>query len=200
MTKRYYCIRSDYKHRSVQEWRHYDDTEATDEYQNEVYVSARALAKDGDRILDVGTGSGFKLLKYFKDFDTVGLDIEPTLSWLRQYHSDRTWNESDLKVIPKGKFGVVICSDVIEHIPDPDVMMAFLSSIDFDYLVMSTPERDNLCGLEETGPPLNTAHYREWSLDEFKNYVGQFFNVKAHFLSNHKQKISTQLAVLTKRK
>ena len=199
MTKFYYCIRPDYKHRSLQDWRHYDDTEATDEYQNEVYVSARALAKDGDRILDVGTGSGFKLLKYFKDFDTLGLDIEPTLSWLKQHHSDRTWGESNLSVTPKGKFGVVICSDVIEHIPDPDVMMSFLSSIDFDYLIMSTPERDNLCGSEEAGPPLNTAHYREWNLEEFKNYVGQYFNVRSHFLSNHKQKISTQLAVLTKR-
>jgi 2-polyprenyl-3-methyl-5-hydroxy-6-metoxy-1,4-benzoquinol methylase len=193
-----HCIREDYKHRTIQDWQHYDDTEATDEYQNEVYVVARSLANSG-RILDVGTGSGFKLLKYFSDFETLGLDIEPTLSWLKENHANREWSLCDLAVPPQGKFSVVVCSDVIEHIPNPDMMMSFLSKIDFDYLVMSTPERDNLCGKDELGPPLNTAHYREWNLSEFAEYVGQYFEIKSHFLSNHAQKISTQLAVLIKK-
>src|SRR6187200_254103 len=57
-----YCIKDGYTSRLNN--RFFDDTPLTDEWQNEVYAKARQLANDHDlqTVLDIGTGSGFKLL------------------------------------------------------------------------------------------------------------------------------------------
>jgi SAM-dependent methyltransferase len=64
----------------------FDDTPYKDEFQRPVYEYARQIADERGykKILDLGCGSGFKLLKYFSDFHTVGVDLEPTVKWLRK--------------------------------------------------------------------------------------------------------------------
>lgn len=190
-----YGIRPDYRHQSTNEHAYYEDTEETDRWQNEVYVVARALAKRGDRILDIGTGSGFKLLKYFGDFDTTGLDLSPTLMWLTDAYPRRKWGISDLDDLSPKEYEVVICSDVIEHIPDPDDLLAYLKSIKSRVIVLSTPEREIVRG-DHLGPPKNPAHFREWTLQELNDYLGREFNIESHFVSNPDIGVGTQLVVM----
>lgn len=193
-----YGIRSDYVHRSIEEHGYYDDTQEEDGWQNEVYVVARSLAKEGDRILDIGTGSGFKLLKYFADFDTTGLDLNPTLKWLNNAYPDRKWDISDLSDLSVKYYDVVICSDVIEHIPDPDDLLAYLKSIRSRVVILSTPEREIVRG-DHLGPPHNLAHFREWSIQELNDYLGQHFDIVSHFVSNPNPSVGTQLVVMKNR-
>ena len=61
------------------------ENKVDDTYQDEVYCIARKLADDYNyhTVLDVGTGGGFKLMKYFKDFATVAEAIGMRRDWFQ---------------------------------------------------------------------------------------------------------------------
>lgn len=155
-----------------------DSDKSSKRYQKAVYRHA-AKIHEGGRVLDVGCGTGYKTMKFFRRAETLGLEIEPSLSFLRKKYPDRSWEESNFGTIPQGCFPLVICADVIEHIMDPDELLDFISQIDFATCVMSTPDRDTLNN--ELGPPRNRSHLREWSFSEFKSYIGEHFQVMEHF-------------------
>jgi len=49
-----------------------------------------------------------------------------------------------------------------------------------EHLVISTPDRGllvKLLGRDNSGPPKNPYHVREWNFNEFKNYISQFFKI-----------------------
>jgi SAM-dependent methyltransferase len=175
---------------------YYDDTPATDGWQREVYQYARELAdREGlARIADVGCGSGFKLLKHFADRETVGFDVAPTVSKLRARHPERRWEVTDFGAVPPGvRPDLVICSDVIEHLQDPDLLLGFVERLAPAWIVLSTPDRNLLRLGTHDGPPLNRTHVREWNMAEFRAYIGSRFQVVEHFVSNAAQ--CTQLIV-----
>ena len=184
-----YCIKDGYKPRL---WnRFFDDTPLKDEWQKEVYVKAREIADRNSlrSVLDIGTGSGFKLLKYFGDMETLGIDLPRTVAWLKRTYPQRNWTD---QFAPRTGFDLVICADVIEHIPDPDQVLNLIEQCRPRFAVISTPDRALLKrGLD--GPPGNKAHVREWAFTEFGQYVGRRFAVCEHFISNYEQ--STQVVV-----
>ena len=188
-----YCIKRGYRHRTSN--RFYDDTHNTDKWQREVYEYAAAEAKRmGARlVIDIGCGSGFKLVKYFPDMPTIGYDLAKTVAFLKRRYPDRDWRVGDFNEPITTPAGVVICSDVIEHIPDPDRLMRYLAAMPFQKLIISTPERTLLYGAEHDGPPTNRSHCREWSKDELARYVARFFTVEAHEVTNAAQ--ATQMIV-----
>jgi len=196
-----YCIREGYKCRSSVS--HFDDRGNADRWQDEVYATARRVADEmgARKILDIGTGSGFKLIKYFSDLDTVGLELEPALSYLKEEYPDRKWEESNIESPEKhGDFDVLICSDVIEHIENPDDLMKFISGIGWRALVISTPARELLAskyGSPESGPPNNPCHYREWTTDEFVEYLSRFVKVSKLI---HGDGMSVNLTVIAGKK
>lgn len=183
-----------------------DTDEISSKFQLEVFNYATNLINpsENNKILDIGCGTGFKTLKYFKDFETVGLEIEPMITELKNKYPERTWIESNFAQIPNGTFSLIVCADVIEHIIDPDTLLDFIEQIDFKICVISTPDRaslkDRLKGLwspkkmkmtpwafnpfwdKNAGPPRNPTHVREWSFEEFYSYIGERFDVTDHIL------------------
>jgi len=185
-----YCIKESYIHRT--EWHHHNDTEHhNDDHQNEVYKIALELSQKYNlkKILDIGCGSGYKLIKYFKEERPTGMEIEPTLSWLKNKYPEHDWVKSDFSSNAENH-ELVICSDVIEHLEDPDELMNFINRIDFKVLVISTPERDAIQtyqkGYTWNGPPMNLSHHREWNFKEFRDYVSEFFEVKKQLITKNK--------------
>jgi len=187
-----YKIKSNYIHRDNP--RPFDDTPNTDKWQYEVYELAHTIALIIPKlpVLDIGCGSGYKLVNIFKEFDTLGIELEETYKFLIEKYPEKKW-EIKTNIPPKEKFGVVILADVLEHLNDPDEMMKYIEKINFEYLIISTPNRDNL-ELSQNGPPKNDAHAREWSSSELREYIGQYLNVVNQYDTNKNQKTQCIIA------
>lgn len=193
----FYSIKPGYHHAVSAE--DFDDTPNKDEWQRSVYelALAKAATLENPSILDLGCGSAYKLINMFGQYHTTGVEVEPTYSWLKQQYPQREWvlfEEADPAAL---KADLVICSDVIEHIPNPDDLMEFLEDVPFRLLVISTPERDLVAGEKDFGPPANTSHFREWNGAEFRNYLRRWFKVEEHHVLSDKS--ITQVAVCSKK-
>jgi 2-polyprenyl-3-methyl-5-hydroxy-6-metoxy-1,4-benzoquinol methylase len=193
----HYGIKPGYRHRKKE--LHWDDTNLTDECQKEVYEWARFyLEKNGYKnVLDIGCGSGFKLMHYFSDCNTVGVEVEATYTYLKQKYPDRNWiNAAQPDRIPK-KTDLIICADVIEHLLNPDELLQLIESIDFEILFISTPERKMYRGWTDYGPPQHIYHVREWNAKEFRRYIAPHFEILSHQITNIDD--ATQLLICKKK-
>jgi UDP-N-acetylglucosamine transferase subunit ALG13 len=167
----------------------FDDRANTDFFQDEVYQTAqRFMSAQGlSGVLDVGCGSAYKLIKYFADEETLGLELPETLAFLQGKYPDRQWALSDFENPPQEEFGLTICSDVIEHLLDPDALLAFFTYVNCEYFLLSTPERGRL-GLTARFRPRSPWHLREWTQEEFIDYLSQQFEVvESGLLGHHDQ-------------
>jgi len=185
-----FCLHPEYISR--REGVPFDDRTYRDEWQREVYELAREIFDKYSckNVIDFGCGSGFKLAKYFSDVDFVGIEIEPALSFLRQKYPDRLWRSGEEITSELFDTDMVICSDVIEHLSNPDLLLTAISESSAKIVVISTPALELLAdrGLSpRLGPPANPAHLREWTTLEFKRYVSQFLPISRHVVTNISQ-------------
>ena len=102
-------------------------------------------------------------------------------------YPNKSWTDT---FEPIQNMDVIIASDVIEHIGNPDELLDLIDVSKPKLIVLSTPNRD-LLQKGQDGPPKNTAHFREWSFDEFNRYVGNRFNIIEHVITNEKQGTQT---------
>lgn len=179
MTKKY-CIKDSYQARA--QYHHYDDSALEDEWQLEVYLHALGLMKKHNlnSIVDIGCGSAYKLITYLGEYETIGLELPMNVEKLKIKYPERTWMLSDFTINPDIDTDVIVCSDVIEHLVDPDKLLDYIKGIKYKYLVLSTPDRDLVYSPSAkgySGPPANEAHVREWNYNEFGNYIAKHFNV-----------------------
>jgi len=186
-----YCIYEGYTHRT--EFVTCEQMSHTDQFQDEVYQAARKLCVENKykTVLDIGCGSAFKLIKYFRDKKFVGLDLEPNLSHIKDKYPLYDFRLSDFNSPPTESFDLIICSDVIEHLLEPDDLLAFINNISFKHLVLSTPERGTIQNLQKSfgwqvqvnGPPHNLMHVREWSFEELREYLSHWFEIESQFMT-----------------
>ncbi len=184
--KKIYCIKAGYHHADHVE--NFDDRFNKDEWQRSVYeLASRQLQKTGGKtVVDAGCGSAYKLMDMFGSCDTTGIELEDTYRWLLEKYPSKKWLSFEQADPSQLECDILICSDVIEHIKNPDGMMDFLKRIHFKWLVISTPERNSVRGIKDFGPPENTSHYREWNKEEFKMYVSKWFQVHEQIISQDK--------------
>ena len=184
--KKKYGIKAGYHHARYVEI--FDDRPNTDQWQLGVYESAVSLIKkmNGKSVIDVGCGSAFKLMEMFGDYDTTGIELTGTHNWLVKKYPSKKWLAFE-NTNPRNLCAdLVICSDVIEHVKNPDGLLDFLKLINFEFLVISTPERDRVRGSHDFGLPENTSHFREWNDREFKEYVSKWFYISEQMISADK--------------
>lgn len=187
-----FCLLTSYQSR----WpvSHHLDIALRDEWQREVYLACRGmmLHNGWKSVWDMGCGSGYKLLNLMGEFSTVGIEIEPTLGWLRQEYPDRTWADGSGDMVA-GAPDMIICADVIEHVENPDELLQCLKAAGAKAYIFSTPDRDLVRGIGNLGPPDNPCHVREWSMPEFQELISRHFVVSSHQISNFHQ--GTQMII-----
>jgi hypothetical protein len=132
-----------------------------------------------------------------RDFNTVGIETEPCYTYLQETYPEFKWllsgeKEKSFKIYDEiNNSDVVICSDVIEHIVNPNDLVEYLLSLKSKYYIISTPCREVLCNHPKFsyyyrkslyGPPINKCHVREWTMDEFKEYIStNFLIISSHY-------------------
>lgn len=164
-------------------------------YQYEAYVTARRLIKKHGlkSVIDVGCGVPKKLMKVIYPVckNVTGIDQKEAIDYCKLHYPQGRFLIDNLEK-PKGnpgKFDLVICADVIEHMEDPNQLLNYLKKVtDKDgYIVISTPERDVVRGKDCMASP-KPEHIREWNQAELKKYLTSrgFKVVQQHLIPNTK--------------
>ena len=205
-----FCIRPDYVARPVPEY--YADTPSGIVWQPDVYPEAQRVARlvGARTIVDLGSGNGAKLAPLHPEFEIVGVDIGSNLEFVRTHHPQGTWIEHDFEQdgpLPLEDAlltdAVVVCADVIEHLMDPLPLLAKLHDAfqrGAAAVLLSTPERTHTWGPGHAGPPPNTCHVREWTIDELGALLARegfdFGDVELTRSNDAESRLATTLALL----
>lgn len=180
----HYCIRNDYISRPSPDYFH--DTSGDEPgvtFQPDVYRRAQDIAErmGAETLIDVGAGSGAKLADITGSRSAIALDYGANLERGIKRYPSFSWRQYNVETddtLPVGgdevRGAVVICADVIEHVERPDrLLRALRTALEAGAfaVLLSTPDRERTRGRRHRGPSPNTAHVREWRLDELVELV-----------------------------
>lgn len=105
------------------------------------------LPKKSGEILDAGCGDGYLVSQLRKlGFGAVGIDLSKN----RVDHAKKAYGDfySVASIYETGfsdaKFDVVIASEVIEHLEDPDKAIEELKRVSRDYIILTMPYKERL--------------------------------------------------------
>lgn len=176
-------IREGYTHRVAPAYFH--DTRPDGKvWQPDVLKIAVHLARlcNLTHLVDIGCGRGENLIPYAREFGITGIDYGANIEHCRStYHFGR-WLDCDLEhetPYIEGetlKHSMIICSDVIEHLKNPELLALTLkmSLCCAPFCVLSTPDRLRTYGYDHSGEPQNPFHVREWALSELVNWLATY--------------------------
>lgn len=136
------------------------------------YAAAVARRWGADTLIDIGCGAARGLSDFAGEFRCIGLDLPEVLSLVDDDRIEQVpFDLASRRKTPAAVKvpGVVICSDVVEHLAQPDVLGRRLVELAAACgpVVISTPDRVRTRGPEHLGPPLNPSHAMEWARSEF---------------------------------
>lgn len=149
------------------------------EYQYHVYAIARRIfvREQFESLVDVGCGPGVKTALFFRDLSKhVTLVDQPSISDVvktsfpsASFYAANIENE---RLELHKKFDMVICSDVIEHLENPNTLMhSIRDALTVGGIcILSTPDREIRRGASNIQSP-NKEHVREWNKSELAAYL-----------------------------
>lgn len=154
------------------------------------YASTLIRKRNIQSVIDVGCGPATKLdwlNRQNPDVAFRAVDQANVIEYCRKNWSFGDWyvdnfEQPDTSLnIPASD--MVICSDVVEHVSNPEVLLSYLKTrVKPDgVILLSTPERERLRGKDCMHSP-NQYHIREWSKSEFASFVeAEGFEIIEHF-------------------
>ncbi len=196
-----YCIRGDYVAREGEatldesrESLYWDRSRLLSSlaHQYDVYKYARGIIKKntGIRVLDIGCGPATKLMRIIYPYanEVAGIDQESAINLCKKLYVGTKAkfyvdNFTKPRMKAKDKYDIIICSDVIEHVIDPDKLLDYIKRFaeKSTIIILSTPNRDIIRGQNNLRSP-KKEHIREWNFSEFHKYVqSRDFEIIKHF-------------------
>jgi len=193
---------------NIQEWEGLKLSQKTYYYQYYTYLICRKLTKKFKlkSILDVGCRDANKLMKLIYPIcnEVYGVDKEKYfIDLCKKKYKNPNFFVDDVenpKLKINKKFELIICSDIIEHLINPDKLIDYVkkyANIN-SIVVVSTPERDLRYGKSCNKPNLE-GHIREWNSTEFKNYLENmgFEIIYQKFIYNSKIRLQFDHSIRT---
>lgn len=100
-----------------------------------------------DSILDIGCGEGILTEKWAQrlgDGPVVGFDLEDdklAAEWQTRRRANLSFATGDARSLPyaDGEFGMVAAIEALEHIPDPERVVAEMARVSRSHLLVSVP-------------------------------------------------------------
>lgn len=192
-----YCIRDDYTPNKVNLTLEQEDVVFWNEarirssrlYQWPLYEFARQLViKNGmSHVLDIGCGPAIKLMSLIAPAANIyGIDQQSAVDYCRNAYQSGEFFVDDFEAPTlelSENFDLIICSDVIEHLEDPDQLLNYIKRYcgESTLVLISTPDRDRVRGKDCTSCPQN-EHIREWNSKEYEAYLTKSgFEITNHF-------------------
>ncbi|MCD4747633.1 MAG: methyltransferase domain-containing protein [Bacteroidales bacterium] len=162
-------------------------------YQFYVYKYAIEIIKKYslETLIDIGCGTGRKLKiihENLPNIKIIGIDQKDVIDFCKKSYYFGDWyvdnfENANLK-LNYLKGDLIICSDIIEHLIDPDNLLDYIKKkVRKDSLIIiSTLERDIVRGKDCITSP-NKYHIREWNFNEIEKYLeNRGFYILEHFL------------------
>jgi GT2 family glycosyltransferase/glycosyltransferase involved in cell wall biosynthesis len=157
-------------------------------WQQSVYDFAHEVASvtGAKRVVDVGVGGGQKLLRTFQNFEADYLQVDwadnrekivgqKQAPFFRANFEDPTDVDALRSHLQSDVPTLMIFSDVVEHLRDIRIIMRAFRRIlrqnPNNRLIISTPDRGRVDGLNSEEIPDNPAHVRQWTTDEFRQML-----------------------------
>jgi SAM-dependent methyltransferase len=182
-----YFIRSDYVSNPVKTYnqdeveRYWtaDRIQSSSLYQYHVYGEAQKIFKANGftSLIDIGSGPGTKAKHFFsKICNNVSLADQPSVAnVVNEVYPSAKFIPLNLErdlISDSRNYDMIICSDVIEHLEDPDKLINQIKNLmaTSSIGILSTPDRVFRRGKDSVKSP-NDQHVREWSKDELKAYL-----------------------------
>ena len=149
-------------------------------YLDRMALQVRALTPR--RVLDAGCGEGFVYrglrARGVTSAEWEGVDLSAgAVAFAAQRSPDATWLAADLRRLPQpdGHADLVLCSQVLEHIPQPEVVLHELARVSARWLLVSVPLEPvfrGLCALTvATGVGADPGHVNFWSPGRFRSFL-----------------------------
>lgn len=136
--------------------------------------------KSGDKILDVGCGTG-RLLSYFDDVKKYGIDISIDMAKMSKEKGIEACmgNVENLPYLDEF-FDMVICTDVLEHVFDLYKTMFEIDRVvkKGGHIVLRVPVGDELKYYLDPSYPFEYVHLRIFSKSSLQLYCTKVFKMK----------------------
>ncbi len=141
-------------------------------------------------ILDIGCGEGFLtqiVHGILPEVPIVGIDLsEDAIKAARQRCPDLKFQVGDIGKVPfeTDSFDLVICSEVLEHVTEPDKALSEICRISKQHIFLSVPHEPwfwmlNLCALNHLSTLGNApGHINHWGMKGFRNLASTQIEVK----------------------
>ena len=162
-------------------------------------ISAMVAAEANDSVLEVGCGGGH-VLRLFPQANLTGIDVSGEMlakarQNLRGYRVELLKGELDALDLPDRSFDKIVCSEVLEHVVDPQAVLRGIQRLlrpdgcvvitfSNEILVNKIKRVIRKCGLTLLSPSRHVAwggdHYQlhAWRVSEMHELLSRFFEIQ----------------------
>jgi 2-polyprenyl-3-methyl-5-hydroxy-6-metoxy-1,4-benzoquinol methylase len=153
-------------------------------------IASLIRATGATRILDAGCGEGFVVSYLLQETDGLtitGIDCSlEAIAMARQMVPGVLFDAGDLREMPYGgdSFDLVMCLEVLEHLPDPHKGLRELRRVTSVHCLVSVPHEpffratNFLRGRHVPAWGRDPEHLQHWTARQFRRLVEQYFEVE----------------------